>query len=174
MKDINGYEGLYAVTEDGKIWSYAKTKGRHKGLFLAQGVTQSGYNNVVLCRNKTRITKTVHRLVAETYICNFENKQTVNHKNGIKTDNRVENLEWATNSEQQIHARENGLNKVSDKQRKSSAELCKKRRVLTIQQANEIRYVHQNKNISVSEISRLYDVNRKVICRIVHNKSYID
>lgn len=70
-----------------------------------------GYLHVALCHNnKTKII-TIHRLVAKTFIPNTQNKPQVNHINGIKTDNRVENLEWCTASENQLHAFANNLTK---------------------------------------------------------------
>lgn len=67
----------------------------------------------------------VHRLVAETFIPNPEKKTCVNHKNGIKTDNRVDNLEWCTYSENNKHAWEIGLQATTPKQRLHSIELGK-------------------------------------------------
>jgi len=68
---------------------------------------------VVLQKNNKRYYKTAHRLVAETFICKQVGKEQVNHKNGVKSDNRVENLEWCNASENQTHAIKNGLVKTS-------------------------------------------------------------
>lgn len=109
MKDILWYEGLYAITEDGRIWSYPK-KGwiNSKWWFLKNahcrwrryyqpGLIKSGVNNNVQKRFF------LHRLVAQAFIPNPENKPFVNHINWNCFDNRVENLEWCTNSENQLH-----------------------------------------------------------------------
>ena len=93
MKDIKGYEGLYAITSCGKVWSYKSQK------FLKPTKGTCGYLQIVLHKNGERKTCLIHRLVAEAYIPNPENKTDVNHKNEIKTDNYVNNLEWTTHKE---------------------------------------------------------------------------
>ena len=93
MKDIKGYEGLYAITSCGKVWSYRAQK------FLKPTKGTCGYLIIVLHKNGERKTCLIHRLVAEAYIPNPENKTDVNHKNEIKTDNYVNNLEWTTHKE---------------------------------------------------------------------------
>lgn len=80
-----------------------------KGKILKPGIDSDGYLKVTLTNNGTRKSYLVHRLVALAFLPNPESKPTVNHKNGIKTDNRVNNLEWATNKEQKIHAIKNNL-----------------------------------------------------------------
>jgi predicted P-loop ATPase len=69
----------------------------------------NGYLKVTLTIKGVQVQKYIHRLVAEYYIERQKGKNQVNHKNGIKGDNRVENLEWVTNSQNQIHAHKNGL-----------------------------------------------------------------
>lgn len=86
----------YKVSRDGCVIGQRNKK-------LKPATCSWGYKTVVLCNNNFRKTVKVHRLVAMAYIPNPEDKPTVNHKNGVKTDNRVENLEWATVKEQQIH-----------------------------------------------------------------------
>ena len=88
MKDVVGYEGLYAVTSCGKVWSY-KNK-----MFLTPGITHKGYLRVNLWKDGGFKTKQVHRLVAEAYIPNPENLPQVNHKDENKENNCLQNLEW--------------------------------------------------------------------------------
>lgn len=100
MKDILGYEGQYSVTKDGKVYSHKRKR------FLKPANLKS-YQRVKLrdSNNNQKINnKLVHRLVAQAYISNPNNKLEINHKNSIRDDNRVDNLEWATRSENNQHA----------------------------------------------------------------------
>ena len=88
MKDIENYEGLYAITRDGKVWSYKSNK------FLKPVLDKDGYHKVNLCKDKKMKTFRIHRLVAEAFIPNPKGLPQVNHKDENKNNNCVENLEW--------------------------------------------------------------------------------
>lgn len=91
MLDIKGYENLYAVTEDGQVWSYRTKK------FMKPQINNSGYQMVLLQAHGKQKFCLVHRLVALTYIPNPDNLPQVNHKDECRTNNSVDNLEWCTN-----------------------------------------------------------------------------
>lgn len=93
----------YYVTDSGDVYSrMAHNHWRFKKMKTCSD--KDGYKKVTLHKNKKGYRRSVHRLVAEVFIPNPENKPQVNHKNGIKYDNRVENLEWVTQSENTIHS----------------------------------------------------------------------
>lgn len=88
MKDIENFEGLYAVTSCGKVWSYKSKK------FLKPIAMKSGYLQVGLYKDGEKKKYLIHRLVAETYLPNPENLPQVNHKDENKANNCLQNLEW--------------------------------------------------------------------------------
>ena len=117
LKDIPNYEGLYAATKDGRIFSYAKPCSSKKGIFLKLQLMVNTKNRttphkqllVGLWKNKKRKVFLVHRLIAFTYILNPENKPDINHIDGNPLNNNVENIEWCTKVENMKHARDTGL-----------------------------------------------------------------
>jgi hypothetical protein len=101
-KEIPGYEGLYSITTDGKVWSYEREHnlgGIKAGRWLKVG-SNGKYKTVQLHKDGKRNQKYVHRLIAETFIPNPENKPTVDHIDRHISNNFISNLTWATYKEQ--------------------------------------------------------------------------
>lgn len=108
-KDIEGYEGLYQVSNTGRVKHLPYTLNNISGShymderILKQNPNNSGYLMVGLYKNKKGLNKTVHRLVAKAFVENKKGLLEVNHRNEIKTDNRAENLEWVTHRQNSTH-----------------------------------------------------------------------
>lgn len=98
-RDITGFEGLYQVSNLGRVRSLPKTgSGGHNGIILSQNKDKDGYLLVHLYINRKRISCKVHRLVAKAFIPNPNNLAQINHKDEIKDNNCFTNLEWCSSS----------------------------------------------------------------------------
>lgn len=116
-KDIKDFEGLYQVSNYGRVKSLSRKiktiKGYTitiKGRILKPTIDNTDYYAVSLWKQNIKVRPHIHRLVAEAFIPNLENKPQVNHIDGDKLNNNVRNLEWCTQQENNIHAYNHGLN----------------------------------------------------------------
>lgn len=146
-KPVKGYEGLYEVSNLGGIKSLARWRknGENSGYWqqekiLKQTHTTTGYLKVELSKNKKRSSFKVHRLVAEAFIANPDNKPNINHKDGNPLNNKAENLEWCTQQENIIHALRTGL--------KKKLHIPKE----------ELKHLYIDKNLTAKEIGEMYNV----------------
>ncbi len=170
-RNIKGFEGLYQVSNLGNVKSlkrfnrtskiYSSLGYYRKEKILKPSKDAAGYLKIDLCKNGKRKNYLIHRLVAETFIPNPENKLQVNHKDGNKSNNFVDNLEWATPKENIIHAVVNGLNipKKGWKHHSSKAVLQYDMNNNFIKRWGSI--IDANKALNISETSISYCCNNK-------------
>ena len=101
--DVVGYEKLYQVSSVGRVRRISSIQFKN-GIILSSATTRMGYKMVVLTKDGIRKSIKVHRLVARVFLEPDPTRSCVNHKNGIKYDNRAENLEWCTVHENNLHS----------------------------------------------------------------------
>ena len=167
-KDIPGFEGQYQASNLGRIKSLSKTYKTGRGYFRTvpdriisgKKLNKKGYKRVRI----NNVTYQVHRLVAVTFLGIphiHSDKNQVNHINGIKTDNRIENLEWVTNQENRDHAVKNKL--IAFDKKCSNTKYPKE---LII----EIRNLYST-GISQYKLSKMFNINKRYISKIVRFKT---
>ena len=187
-RDIKGYEGIYMVSNLGRIKSLVGWNGREyikRDKLLnpyKQKVGQEYYRSVVkLRKNGKKKDKKVHRLVADAFIPNPENKPNINHKDGNPLNNIVSNLEWCTQQENITHAIETGLRKLKHipkkelerlyiEQKKSPREIGEMFNVSSSLITNRIKKYNIKKR-SYSESKIQYNLTRKFIIKELKTKT---
>jgi len=165
-KNVKGYEGYYQVSNKGRVRSIDRVipDGRkYKGCIRVLCNDKDGYPYVVLAKNGKNKTLKIHRLVATTFIPNPQNKYAINHIDGNKENNSVENLEWVTQSENELHAHRTGLKiSIKGEQHKLSK--------LTEKEVLEIREKYIPKKYSLTKLAKEYNVCFQLISQIVNRK----
>ena len=162
-KDIVGYEGLYKVSNFGRIKSFSR-RGTTKKI-LKPWINRQGYLIVDLCKNSKSKHFPIHRLVATAFIQNPENKPEPNHEDGNKFNNHVSNLKWVTKSENIQHAMNSGLNH-------SGENSCKAK--LTNEQARWIRevYIKGDSEFGAGSLARKFNVTHSTILDIIRGVTF--
>jgi hypothetical protein len=160
-KSVEGYEDLYEVSNFGNMRRIGKN------VYLKPNNTGKGYSKISLSRKSKIKQVTIHRLVAKNFIPNPDNKPQVNHIDGDKTNNHVDNLEWVSNQENRTHAVENGLHKVTFGEQRYNS-------ILT---DDDVRFIKANYqqgrgNMNSNYFAKKYGVHKQTILNIMNGKKW--
>lgn len=164
-KDIEGYEGLYQVSNLGRVKSLSRLIERERSYYSKEKLLKVVINKYNYCKvnlyksNKIK-SFTVHRLVANTFLSNPYNKPQVNHIDGDKCNNCVNNLEWTTASENTQHAIDTGLKNINGSKH-GMAKLTEEE-VLEIRTSNELQ----------KNIAKKYNISQGVVSSIKLKKTW--
>ncbi len=157
-KEIKGYEGLYSISSHGRVQREYSLASAKKGHILKPFKNIWGYYQVALYKNNKRIVPTIHKLVTLSFLGERPFKKQINHKDGVKKNNRLNNLEYLTCSQNNTHAFRTGLRKNK----------------LKYKQVISIRKQYAKGNITQKELSRKYLIAESNICLIIQNKKWRD
>ena len=151
MENIKDFE-KYSITRDGRVWS------SKRNIYLSAGLAGKGYPMVVLWQYGKPYARLIHRLMAQAYIPNPENKPEVNHKDGDKTNNFLNNLEWATSRENRLHGYKLGLHGSGENHHQAK---------LKQSQVDYIREQHATGKYTFTRIAKAFGVSTSLISKIV-------
>lgn len=166
-KDVANYEGIYQVSNQGRFKTLARFKSnrQYPSAELRTSKCTNNYRMVGFYKDTIKTIFLAHRVVASAFIQNPENKPLVNHKNGIKWDNRAENLEWSTLSENMQHAHANGLMNPPSGENNYHARL-------TEADVYNIRRMYDNAEAPMTHIAKMYEMGETIIWMICKRRKW--
>lgn len=150
----------YEVGEDGRVWSSLS------GRYLKPRIV-NGYAAVTLCDGNKRRQFTVHMLVLSAFVGERPVGFVCNHKNGIRTDNRVDNLEWVTQSDNVKHAYDSGLRTIDEAHRERCAAMGAARKSYTDEQARSIVQAYCHKRGQITSLAKQFGLSRDTVANII-------
>lgn len=167
-KDIQGFNGYYQVSNKGRVRSFrykASKKGRRDNpVMLKPNKKKNGYVQYGLTKNGATKTFTAHRLVAIAFLPNKDDKLQINHIDGIKHNNNVENLEWCTASHNRKHAFKIGLSSMDGENHPQSK--------LTREDVLDIRNAYRLNCFTHQDIADAYGIGRKAVTKIINRQRW--
>lgn len=167
-KPIVNYEDLYEISCTGRVKALVRDNRfcKNEASIMTPQLINCGYLQVGLCKNKRYKRFLVHRLVAQAFVLNPESRPQVNHINGIKVDNCIENLEWVTPSENRKHAFRIGL---SVPKRGEANHYAK----LTESQVKRIRLINEiTPELSHQRVAGMFKVTQTAVSDILSHRSW--
>lgn len=165
-KDVCGYEGLYQIDEVGNLFSYPNSRNKTYRQ-MVPNLHRDGYRKVCLYKDGVVKTHMVHRLVAQTFIPNEAGLKQVNHKDGNKLNNSVDNLEWVTPKQNAKHAVANNLGGMKDRLDKGLNLTHRYKEVIMVKDGNLYRFD------SVEQAARELDLNMDRITECIRKEQKV-
>jgi hypothetical protein len=166
-KPVKDYDGLYEISNLGRLKKLSYT---YNSPFLGivevkekiiSGAKKDGYRQALLFKDGKSKFKMIHRLVAIAFLKYDKNRLFINHKNLIKNDNRVENLEWVTTQENIIHAHSFGHIVMPKGDKSVNSKISEK----------DVNYIRKNKdNKTQIDLSKQFNISQSLISKIINNK----
>ena len=167
--NCSGYAGVYEVSTSGRVRRVGRTRGAQVGRICVGSPTKQGYLSIRLQRNGQGRTFLVHRLVALSFLGEPPTDHEVNHRDGVKTNNALVNLEYVTRAQNMLHAYQSGLRPRTSLTSESSPNVK-----LTPDQVRTIRTLYVPRRYGTPRLAREFGVHQTTIHKIISGKSWSD